>query len=46
VVTAEVVQHAGEDFDRFPSQEISLRGKQQSVLAYLIKNPLELSITN
>jgi adenylate cyclase len=46
VVTAEVVQHAGEDFDRFPSQEISLRGKQQSVLAYLIKNPLELSITD
>jgi adenylate cyclase len=46
VVTAEVVQHAGEDFGRFPSQEISLRGKQQSVLAYLIKNPLELSITD
>ncbi len=45
VISAEVVRHAGEDFSRFPSQEISLQGKQQSVRAYLIKNPLELSIT-
>ena len=45
VVSAEVIEHAGEDFSRFPSQVISLQGKQQSVRAYLVKNPLELSIT-
>jgi hypothetical protein len=45
VVTGEVVRNAGENFSRFPSQEISLRGKQQSVLAYLVKNPLEISTT-
>jgi adenylate cyclase len=46
VVSAEVVEHAGEDFSRFQSQVISLQGKQQSVHAYLIKNPLELPITD
>ena len=45
VVTGEVVRNAGENFSRFPSREISLRGKQQSVLAYLVKNPLEISTT-
>ena len=45
VVSAEVIEHAGEDFSRFPSQVISLQGKQQSVRAYLVKNPPELSIT-
>ena len=43
VVTDEVVQNAGSDFSQFPSREISLRGKKQSVLAYAIKNPLDVS---
>jgi len=42
VVSDEVVQNAGVDFDRFPSQNIGLRGKQQSVLVYVVKNPLEV----
>jgi adenylate cyclase len=44
VVTDEVVQNAGADFSQFPSQQISLDGKQQSVLAYLIKNPLDVPL--
>ena len=43
VVADEVVQNAGIEFSQFPSQQISLRGKQQSVLAYAIKNPLDVS---
>jgi adenylate cyclase len=43
VVTDDVVQNAGSDFSQFPSREISLRGKKQSVLAYAIKNPLDVS---
>ncbi len=43
VVTDDVVQNAGLDFSRFPSRDISLRGKKLSVLAYAIKNPLEVS---
>jgi adenylate cyclase len=44
VVTDEVVQNAGADFNQFPSQQISLDGKQKSVLAYLIKNPLDVPL--
>jgi len=44
VVTDEVVLNAGADFSQFPSQQISLQGKQQSVLAYVVKNPLIISI--
>lgn len=43
VVADDVVRNAGVDFSRFPSEQISLRGKQQSVLAYSIKNPLDVS---
>jgi len=43
VVTGEVVQNAGADFSQFPSQQISLQGKQKSVLAYVVKNPLIIS---
>lgn len=43
VVADEVVQNAGIEFSQFPSQQISLRGKQQSVLAYAIKNPQDVS---
>jgi adenylate cyclase len=43
VVTDEVVQNAGADFSQFPSQQISLQGKQKSVLIYAVKNPLEIS---
>jgi adenylate cyclase len=42
VVTDEVVQNAGADFSQFPSQQISLQGKQKSVLVYVVKNPLEI----
>ena len=42
VVTDEVVQNAGADFSQFPSQQISLQGKQKSVLIYVVKNPLEI----
>ena len=30
---------------RFESQQISLRGKQQSVLAYLVENPLHIDLS-
>ena len=43
VVSDEVVRNAGVDFSQFPAEQISLRGKQHSVLAYAIKNPLDLS---
>ena len=43
VVADEVVQNAGIEFSQFPSQQISLRGKQQSVLAYAINNPQDVS---
>jgi adenylate cyclase len=44
VVTDEVVQNAGADFNRFPSQQIGLDGKQQSVLVYLVTNPLDVPL--
>ena len=43
VVADEVVQNAEVEFSQFPSRQINLRGKQQSVLAYAIKNPREVS---
>ena len=43
VVADQVVQNADVDFSQFPSRQISLRGKQQSVLAYAINNPLDVS---
>lgn len=43
VVSDDVVQNATVDFSHFPAQQISLRGKQQSVLAYAIKDPSTIS---
>jgi adenylate cyclase len=43
MVTDKVVQNAGSNFSQFPSQQISLDGKQHSVLAYVVNNPLEIS---
>ena len=43
VVADDVIQNAAVEMNQFPSQRISLRGKQQSVLAYVINNPLEMS---
>ena len=43
VVTDEVVQQSGADFSRFPTWQIEQRGKQKSVLAYAVRNPLEIS---
>jgi hypothetical protein len=39
VVSDEVVRLAGADFSEIPSQQIELRGKQSSVLAYVVDNP-------
>jgi len=44
VIADEVVQNAGADFRRFPSQQLGLHGKQQSVLVYAIKNPLQIPV--
>ena len=44
VVSEDVVTHSGVDFSGFSSQKVSLRGKQQSILVYAIKNPLEMRI--
>jgi hypothetical protein len=38
-----VVRLAGVDFNGFPTQQISLRGKQQSVRIYSVSNPLEVA---
>jgi adenylate cyclase len=43
VVSDEVVQNAAVNFSQFPAQQISLRGKQQSVLAYAIKDLVSVS---
>ena len=43
VVTDDVVRLAGADFNGFPTQQISLRGKQQSVRIYSVSNPLEVA---
>ncbi|MCP4472187.1 MAG: adenylate/guanylate cyclase domain-containing protein [Gammaproteobacteria bacterium] len=44
VVSGDVVQNAGADLARFASREISLRGKQQSVLVYLVEDPLQIEM--
>lgn len=44
VVTADVVRLAGADFSGFPSRQIMLRGKQQSVLAYHVDNPGDIAV--
>ncbi len=44
VVSEDVVKYSGADFTEFTSQEVSLRGKQQSVLVYDIKDPLEIEL--
>ncbi len=43
IVSDEVVNYAGADFSQFPTREVSLRGKQESVLVFVIKNPLDIS---
>jgi adenylate cyclase len=42
VISDEVVQSAGANFSQFPSRRVDLHGKQQSVLIYAVKNPLEV----
>ena len=46
VVSDDVVQHAKADMSRFAAQQISLRGKQQSVLAHLVENPLQIELAD
>lgn len=45
VVSDDVVRHSDTDFSLFDSQTVSLRGKQQSVLIYAIKNPLDIDLS-
>lgn len=42
IVSQAVVTNAGIDFSQFPTEEISLRGKQQSLIAYAIASPLDI----
>jgi adenylate cyclase len=44
VVSADVVQQAKVDMTRFASRQISLRGKQLSVLAYQVEDPLQIEL--
>ena len=43
VVSDQVIQTAGLALGEFPTQSVSLRGKQQSIFVHEIKNPLDLS---
>jgi len=43
VVSDQVIQTAGLSLGDFPTQSVSLRGKQQSIFVHQIKNPLDLS---
>ena len=44
VVSEDVVRHSGLDFSDFSSQNVSLRGKQQSILVYAIRDPLDILV--
>ena len=44
VVSDDVVRHSGLDFSDFNSQQVSLRGKQQSILIFAIRNPLDIRV--
>jgi adenylate cyclase len=44
VVSDDVVKNAGADLGRFTAREISLRGKQQSVLVYLVEDPAQIEM--
>ena len=44
IVSAEVLEHSDIEPGRIPRQQIALGGKQKSVLAYLVKNPLDLTV--
>jgi len=44
VVSDDVVRNAGADLSQFTSRNMSLRGKQQSVLVYLVENPLQVDL--
>ncbi len=43
VITDDVAENAGVDLGRFPSMTISLRGKQTSVVAYMVRDPREIA---
>ncbi len=44
VVSDEVVRLSGADFSEIPTQRIDLRGKQKSVLAYIVDNPEQIPV--
>jgi adenylate cyclase len=43
IVSRNVVNNAGVDFAQFPTKEITLRGKEQSLTAFVIKNPIDIA---
>jgi len=42
VVSDQVIEAAGLDFSHLPTEQVNLRGKQQSVGVYAIKNPADI----
>ena len=44
VISDDVVRHSGLSFGDFSSQKVSLRGKQQSILVYAVKDPMVISL--
>ncbi len=44
LISDEVVQNAAADFSQFQAQQVSLRGKQQTVKIYTVENPLDIPI--
>ncbi|MCP4431310.1 MAG: 2Fe-2S iron-sulfur cluster binding domain-containing protein [Gammaproteobacteria bacterium] len=44
MVSDDVIKQTELDFESFDSQVVSLRGKQQSVLVYALKNPLDIPL--
>jgi adenylate cyclase len=42
IVSRDVVNTAGVDFAKFPTKEVRLRGKEQSLVAFTIKSSLDI----
>lgn len=44
IISDDVARQAGIDLRSFPSMTISLHGKQSSVVAYMIRDPKEITV--
>ncbi|OMH31712.1 adenylate/guanylate cyclase domain-containing protein [Motiliproteus sp. MSK22-1] len=42
VVSTAVIEHTDIDFSRFPTQQVTLRGKEKAVQVYAVNNPLDI----